>query len=505
MAYEVCDVTDPASVAAMMARVRERWGHIDGIGHGAMVEASGSLPRKAPATVEQTLATKVLGLVNLLDATRDDPLRVAVAFGSGAARFGNRGQTDYAGANALMTAWLQARAGLRSRPVRCVSIDWPAWESVGAAADADVSQLIRSAGATTISVAEGVHWFLSELELGGEGPIAVLEERMLHAWPFLGSSAEGAGERAVELDDRGVPLVPGRWPLVDVVLAREPGRLELERRLEMERDLFLGQHLLRGTPILPATFACEMLAEAAALACPGFGVAEVSDARMESPAKLLHGAPLTLRVVARVVEEGPDWKVLDAETRSALLVRGKQLDRVHQRARIRMVRGTLPAPRRLEIGEGQGPLHARSFFHMGDEPLGRGPLFSLACWIQVDERGAVGTALPARPREIFRDTSWPRFQIDPILLDTALQVAGSWDGFREGYFPVPLGFGRLVPGRPLRAGEQARVRAQVVGVTHPDVLVDIQIAGEDGDLLLEAAGVHLRRIAQGDRALEPAA
>ncbi len=493
--YEPCDVNDAAAVQALVARIRATHGPITAVAHGAMVESSASLPRKSPDQVDRTLSTKVIGLAHLLDATRDDPLRVFMAFGSAAATFGNAGQTDYAGANAAMAALLRAGAGARQRPVHSVTVDWPAWETVGAAADPDLAALLRAAGATSISVEEGLYWFLSEITLGVEPHVAVVEERMLHEWPFVGANAEGVGERSVETDDRGRMLVPGGRPLVGQLVARSRDAVVLERRLDLGRDPFLRQHLLRGTPILPGAFACEMLAEAAALACPGFEVHELRDVRMEAPLLVGGGGTCVVRITARVIEETPDGRLVEAETRSPFVIKGRAVDRLHQRAQVLLARGAPPRRILAEAAEAPGPVHARSFVHLGREPLGRGPLFSLAAWIQVLEAGAVGTALPAAPRDIFSFASWPRFVVDPVLLDTALQVAGSWDGFREGHCAVPLGFGRVVPGRRLAPRERARVRASVRRVDDPDVFYDIVVTGEDDVVVLSLDDVRLRRTA----------
>lgn len=493
--YEVCDVNDGAAVRALVERVRARHGPVTAVAHGAMVESSAALPRKSAEVVERTLETKVVGLANLIDATLDDPLRVFMAFGSAAAAFGNAGQTDYAGANAAMAALLQAHVRKRPRPVHCVTIDWPAWESVGAAASPDLATLLRASGATSISLEEGLYWFLSEITLGTESHVAVLEERMLDEWPFLGANAEGQGERRIEMDDRGAPLVPGVRPLVDHMVERSRDAVVLERRLDLGRDRFLRQHLLSGDPILPGAFACEMLAEGAALACPGFEVQELRDVRMETPLLVGDGEERLVRVVVRVIDETRDGRLVEAETRAPFAVKGRTVDRLHQRARVLLARSAPPSRRATAIVETPGRFHSRGFVHLGREPLGRGPLFSLAAWIQVSEDGAVGTALPAEPRDIFAFTSWPQFVVDPVLLDTALQVAGSWDGFRNGRCAIPLGFGRVVRGRRLAPRERARVRASVRSVEDPDVFYDIVVAGEDDAVVLELENVHVRRTA----------
>lgn len=497
--YEVCDITDAAQVRDLVRRVRERHGPVRGVAHGAMVEWSRSFPRKTREMIERTLSTKVHGLLNLLDATEDEPLRLFMSFGSGAGRFGNRGQIDYSATNALMTTLLQERARRRAAPIGHVTIDWPAWQEVGAAvANPDIAALVAATGVTSITPAEGTYWFLSELCLGRASESVIVEERMLHDWPFLGPSADGQGERAIEFDDRGVPLIPGSWPLVDYLVERRDGRVRFERRLEVERDYFLAQHRLYGTPIVPVTFGVEILAEAAVLCCPGWEIDAAEDISISDPVKLHRHAPLLLRASAQVVEEKDGERAVLVETRSDLYLKGQALqrDRLHHRGLFRMRRaGTRPA-RTVEMPEQSGRTYARSFFHMAKDPVGLGPLFCRAESIQVLERGVTGRVRAPRQRDIIRDTSYPMFQADPLLLDAAFQVAANWDGYRHGHVSIPLALGRMVLGRPRRRSEEARVRAEIAAVRDPDVFYDIFVVSDEGELLVELRGVHLRRIAR---------
>lgn len=496
LSYELCDVTDAADVAAMIDRVRRAHGRIDGVAHAAMVEQSRSLAKKPPELIARTLATKALGLVNLLEATRDDALRLFVCFGSGAGRFGNRGQVDYSAANALMAALLPARARRLPRPPHVVTIDWTAWQDVGAAvANPDIAALVKATGVTSIRPEEGIYWFLSELALGNAGETVIFEERMLHEWPFLGARAEGGGERAVELDDRGVPLVPGQWPLVDFVLERRRGRVQFERRLDLARDVFLDQHRLHGTPIVPATFGVEIMAEAAALSSPGWRIERAEEIRIGVPVKLFREAPLLIRASARVAEERAGARVVVVETRSHLFLKGRALqERLHHSGRFVLARGAA-APAKIEIPQPEGVLHARSFFHMAKDPVSLGPLYCRAEWIQVLDHEVIGAVRAPRLRDAIADTSHPRFVAAPLLLDAAFQIAANWDGHKNRVVSIPLAVGELTLGRPRRRSEGARVHARVVRVEDPDVFYDLRVAGDDGDLLLEIRGLQLRRIA----------
>ena len=497
--YEACDVTDGASVRALVERLRSDYGALDGVVHGAMVEQSTILPRKSEALIERTIATKVLGLLNLIEATRDDSLSFFACFGSAAGRFGSEGQIDYSAANALMAATLAAKSRQELAGTRCVTIDWTAWEGVGAAvANPEITELLRATGVTWVRPEEGTYWFLAELLQGSAGEVVVMDEEMLHHLPFLGSKSRRGARHdtsSEEFDDRGLPLIRGRWPLVDRLVERGGTSIRLERTFDMHADRFVREHLLHGTPILPATFGAELLAEAAEACCPGFRVTSIAEFEIEHPVKLHRGEPFTVRADATVVGDAGDKRAVDVESRSDLMLGDRTLEsnRLHHRARLLLER-TTPAPRTVSVPDPGLVAHARSAFHLAEHPIGLGPLYSRARWLQVWDEHVVGTVEPYDRADVTARTLLPVFRVDPLLLDCAFQIASNWDGYLRGLASVPLAVRSVSIGRPRAADERARVHARVTHVADPDVHYDVVACTEDGEILLEAKDLHLRRV-----------
>lgn len=493
--YETCDINDQTSVTAVLARVRSRFGRIDGVGHGAMIEHSAIVPRKAGAAIDSTLRTKVIGLLNLVQATRQDRLKWFVAYGSGVGRYGNSGQTDYAAANALVATLLSTYAKTTLRQTHCVTIDWPAWESLGATANRDIAELLRKAGVTAISPEEGVYWFLSELALGEAPEVVICGDRMLQEWPFLAREADGKGERAIEVDDQGRPLISSRWPMLDRLVQNAPATQVVEHRISVQRDLYMSQHLLNGLPVLPATFGCELLAEGAALCYPGLHVRQILDFHVAAPLGLPRRDPVTARVVVRPAATEGSRRVTSTELRSPLAAKLKLgEDRLHHAARIALSElppsslGTYEFPKRSEV------VHATSIYALAKDPVHLGQLFSIARWIQVFHTEATGSIEPASISEMFAEHSAPRLLACPLLLDAALQVAGSWDGYCNGYVSVPMGIGSVTLGRLVVAGEVTRAHARVLRIEDPNVYYDISIVGDNSELVVSLNDVHLRRV-----------
>lgn len=158
--YVPIDVQDPGAVAATLSQIRQRWGEISGIVHGAGVLADKSIADKSAEQFRRVLETKLLGLQSLLQATPDDPLKLLVMFSSVAARFGNRGQCDYASANETLNQIALYEA--RQRP-HCVvkSMMWGPWD--GGMVTPALKQHFEQAGVSVIPLDDGAHWFADEI------------------------------------------------------------------------------------------------------------------------------------------------------------------------------------------------------------------------------------------------------------------------------------------------------------------------------------------------------
>jgi hypothetical protein len=162
-----------------------------------------------------------------------------------------------------------------------------------------------------------------------------------------------------------------------------------------------------------------------------------------------------------------------------------------------------PAPH-VEPGTGKLPdalpgSRARSIFHLAKEPLYLGPLFCRAEWVYVGETEVEGIIRAPRQREIFTHVARPHFQLDPLLLDAAFQVAANWDGHHNHLVSVPMGVEQLIRGRQRRLGESGHVKARMTKVEGDDVLYDFEVRGEDGALLLGGTGLWFRRLRRGER------
>jgi malonyl CoA-acyl carrier protein transacylase len=236
--YLAEDVTDYTALAAALQGLRQHWGPIAAVVHGAGVIADKRLEDKTQAQLDLVWSTKVTGAENLLAATAGDPLKVLCFFTSVAARVGNEGQADYAMANEALNKL--ARAEQARRPgCRVTALGWGPWEG------GMVSPALRRHFA-----ARGLP--MLPLALGGEAFVAALGDPSVEL-VLGGEGFGGAAPRAAQ---------------------------DYDIQVDVDRLPFLLDHAIDGLPVIPVALVLEWFARAAGAFRPDLHLAALRDVRV---------------------------------------------------------------------------------------------------------------------------------------------------------------------------------------------------------------------------------
>ncbi|KIQ70912.1 Polyketide synthase module [Wenxinia marina DSM 24838] len=127
------DVSNVEEMREAVEAVRQRWGRIDGVVHGAGVVDDAPILGKSPMAIEDVFTPKVHGTQVLTELFPDGALSFMVLFSSSSTATAPAGQVDYVAANEYLNAVARARAGGRTK---VLAIDWGVWADVGMAAEA---------------------------------------------------------------------------------------------------------------------------------------------------------------------------------------------------------------------------------------------------------------------------------------------------------------------------------------------------------------------------------
>jgi NAD(P)-dependent dehydrogenase (short-subunit alcohol dehydrogenase family) len=167
--YRAVDVRDTKSFGALIDELNAAGG-IAGVIHGAGVIEDKLLRDKTPESFDRVFGTKVDSswlLARKLDSAK---LKFFALFASITSRYGNRGQSDYAAANEVLS---KLACDLdRKWPGRVVSVAWGPWAEVGMVADLEKHLVAR--GLKLIAPAVGAGFAVDEVIFGTKGEPEVL-------------------------------------------------------------------------------------------------------------------------------------------------------------------------------------------------------------------------------------------------------------------------------------------------------------------------------------------
>jgi acyl transferase domain-containing protein/NAD(P)-dependent dehydrogenase (short-subunit alcohol dehydrogenase family)/acyl carrier protein len=298
--YFGVNLTDPAAVASVIAKVREQVGHIDVLLHGAGIERSHSLPDKNPKEFDTVFDVKSDAFFNLLHAIGDMPLGATVAFSSIAGRFGNAGQTDYSAANDLLCKIISSFR--TTRPLtRGIAIDWTAWGGIGMATRGSIPKIMEMAGIDMLPPEAGIPVIRRELTSGATRGEVVIGQRLgalLNEWDASGGIDPTESASVLQSSPRSGPM------LGKIVSTTLSDGYSIETTLDPRIQPFLHDHQIDGTPVLPGVMGIEAFAEAAQCLLPDWHVESIEDIAFLAPFKFYRSEPRTCRIETRIHPRG---------------------------------------------------------------------------------------------------------------------------------------------------------------------------------------------------------
>ncbi|MCF6249433.1 MAG: SDR family NAD(P)-dependent oxidoreductase, partial [Desulfobacula sp.] len=158
--YFCADIRNKDQIVTILDTVRQLYGKISGVIHGAGVLEDKLIVDKRLEQFTRVLETKVLGLDAILSGTKDDSLKHLVLFSSIAARTGNQGQSDYAMANEVLNK-IAKRYCMDHPECNVVSINWGPWE--GGMVDESLRKEFEKRGIDLIPLEAGAKQLLIEM------------------------------------------------------------------------------------------------------------------------------------------------------------------------------------------------------------------------------------------------------------------------------------------------------------------------------------------------------
>lgn len=446
--YFSVDVTDGAAFGVLIDGIYERFGRLDAVVHGAGIIEDKLLRDKSLESFDRVIRPKVAGALTLASKIRRESLTFLAFFSSVTARYGNRGQLDYAAASETLNklaVWLNSRwAG------RVVALNWGPWKSATGMVSEELARQFALSGVQMVEPEAGRRAFVEELLWGEKDEPEVV----------LGGPLSPVGPPPLAEPDPPAPAALDSFPLLaGAELTRRNGSLEVVLDSGPERDVYLLDHHLDGVPVLPMAMVLELAAETAAVSRPDQRLDRVRSLQVLKGVSYNGGRSRKLRVEISTSASTANGSILDFRVRSV-----DSPSQLHYRAQLELKREaepallpapltlTKPRPLPLPLAEAYG----RWLFH--------GPLFAGITSVEaLGENGATARLRPSSPHRFFHPPSAGRWRIDPVVVDSAFQLVILWARTYLDQTPLPSKLGCFHFYRPFsdRPEEELRVEAEI--------------------------------------------
>ena len=441
--YRSVDVRDSKAIASLFSELRKQHGPIRGLVHGAGVLADRLIADKTPEQFDRVFGTKIDGADAILGALKKDEPKVIALFSSTTARYGRKGQVDYAMANEVLNKIGQREKAARNG-CRVVSFNWGPWR--GGMVTPALEKVFESEGVGLVGKRAGAKLLVAALN-NSDSPVelCVLGESKSKP-PIAVKSLPVAFERSVSLEDH--PVLEG--------------------------------HRIAGRPVVPAALLGEWLAHAAMHVNPGLSFIGIDEFRVLKGV-VLNGAPETLCFAAGKAEKENSGFAVDAEVRS---VDGTP------RARGRVILGTA-RPSKTEAGKAPSVpsllLEPRRLY---EEHLFHGE--SMRLLEGVDGVGDAGIICRAKtapaPAKWLKKPLRSRWILDPAALDAAFQAMIVWSRESKGVPSLPTGFASYRQYRDVFPKEGIRIVARILESSTGRARADIDFVDARGGLVARLSG-----------------
>ncbi len=485
--YYPVDCCNTDAVVDIIHTIRDtQQGPIRGVIHGAGVIADRLILEKTPEQFQQVLSTKIQGALNLLEATRPDPLKYLVFFSSVAARMGNQGQVDYAMANEGLNK-IARREALMRPDCRVKSINWGPWEG-GMVSDA-LKREFTKRDIALIPLQSGGLCMVHELMDTKSGSVEVVIGSRVHA--------ETAPNNVKMLPTTtGSPHPPGE---ADTFF------LAFKSKITLDRYPVLTSHVLDGTPVVPLALMMEWFGHSALHANPGLVFQGFDDLRLLAGIRVCRGDE-SIRLMADRPCKSESAYHVNLEIRNGNIQgRSDKKRMIHARTRAVLADTLDEAPLFDKSSHIKPTPYTRGMHAVYDKILFHGErLQGIRKIISFSDHAMVAEISPAPlPEKWVAAPLRSRWISDPLVLDGAFQMASLWCYESRGMVSLPSysaayrQYCRRFPNEPVT------VVLDVREVTRHKMLGDFTFLSADDTVIAQLSGYEAIMDASLFKAFKP--
>ena len=513
--YYSVDVNDEEAFGRLIDSIYET-SNIDAVIHGAGIIEDALIKDKSVESFQRVYNTKVKSALTLARKLRFDTLQALYFFSSVVGRTGNSGQADYVSANEALSKLAVQLS--KNSSARVASLMWGPWQA--GMAPPELEEVFASHGWSMIQPADGRVCFYEELNHAAKDEVEVLLVGKLKsgsngsdssksgmaaaasAVATTNSTSSGAavstavdsiGSGSAPLDISNLTIKPSGVVLHKAaVQSKNPPTLSFT--VETKDHVYLDDHKFDGIPVMPMAVALELMIEGAKSVYPNRGVAKVSN--LDIPAGIVFHGDHKKFIVEAKPERGVDGLV---SVQLISLTGTTKKTHFHCKVQMSAVPNAAPAVWNTQdetaIPQMIGPCSKLESERDVPQPadvygkwLFHGPIFQgIKEVMHLAEDGIAGKVNGARPIDCIKSADTSVWNVDPVLLDSSMQLAGIWARYYRDVTVLPTGFKSMHFFGPMPMNATAQIFLNPAMAT--ELLCDLAIYDENGKIAVIVEGL----------------
>lgn len=506
--YYSVDVNDEEAFGRLIDSMYET-SNIDAVIHGAGIIEDALIKDKSVESFQRVYNTKVKSALTLARKLRFDTLQSLFFFSSVVGRTGNSGQADYVSANEALSKLAMQIS--KNSPARVASLMWGPWQA--GMAPPELEEVFASHGWSMIQPPDGRVCFYEELNHAAKDEVEVLLVGKLKNANGSDNSKSGktAAASAVASTSTSGETVSadsnGSAPVDTSNLTVKPSGVVLHKAtvqsttpptlaftVETKDHVYLDDHKFDGIPVMPMAVALELMIEGAKSVYPNRGVVKVSN--LDIPAGIVFHGDHKKFIVEAKPERGTDGLVS-----VQLISLTGNTKKTHFHCKVQMSATPNAAPDvwntkdETAIPQLIGPCSKLASERNVPQPgdvygkwLFHGPIFQgIKEVMHLAEDGIAGKVNGARPVDCVKSADTSVWNIDPVLLDSSMQLAGIWARFYRDVTVLPTGFKSMHFFGPMPMNATAQIFLNPAMAT--ELLCDLAIYDENGKIAVIVEGL----------------
>lgn len=259
--------------------------------------------------------------------------------------------------------------------------------------------------------------------------------------------------------------------------------------MDSTRDFFMKDHAFDGVPVMPMAFALELMCEAAVSLHPSLSITAVT--QMEIPAGIVfESGSKTIVVSAQTDSSGEITRV------SAAVCTEGAFRRAHFKAVIELAPALVPAslpqslPSRFAPVAFTDVIAPPAVSEVYSTIMFHGPLFQgITSVTGLGANGVSGELKPTAITDFIATENGARWEVDPVVLDSAMQLAGIWGRKFLDVTLLPAGFSALRKVSPLTDTQYYAIASIPPDITGLELQCDLAVYSSNGEVLMFIEGL----------------